>query len=176
MVAVALAVGLPALMVALMALDSREVTGRGVLTVFLLTLIPAALGAAIALEYGRRRPDRLDWSPITGAAPAARQALRAGHTDDPRVDALARKEAQRRLGERWLIWIFGTVALSQVVGAIGGRPSRVLLAVLSVGLWSVYAWQRRRGLREARAYLARPAEGVAATPPVESVPGPEHPA
>ncbi|WP_141714681.1 hypothetical protein [Micromonospora mirobrigensis] len=175
LVAVGLAVGLPAAVVALMALDGREVGGPGLLTTFLLTLMPAALGTAIALEYGRRRPGRLGRPPKPGDAPEVRQALGAGHSDDPRVDALARKEAERRLGERWILWLLGAGVLLEVLLVVGAtRPSSRVVAVLLAAFWGAAGWRRWRGLREARAYLAAPAQGVAATPPVESAPEAEH--
>lgn len=114
--------GLPALTVALFVLDGREITPRGVLTIFLFALLLAAFGAAATLLASHRLPDP---QAAQTTDRTVRQALRAGHADDPRIDSLARREAEHRIGGRWVLWLLGVGVLLEallVVGASRRRP------------------------------------------------------
>ncbi|WFE49933.1 hypothetical protein [Micromonospora sp. WMMD1155] len=146
--------GLPTLTVVVFVLDGRETSPRGVLTIFTLSIFFAAVGAAVALLAGHRLPG----PPAAGTPdPAVRQALRAGHTDDPRVDALARREAERRRGGRWVLWILGAGVLLEALLVVGASHlSTRVIAVALGALWATQGWMRWRGLREARRYLAGP--------------------
>ncbi|MEV1154283.1 hypothetical protein AB0J27_02590 [Micromonospora chokoriensis] len=146
--------GLPTLTVAVFVLDGRETSPRDVLTIFTLSLSFAAVGAAVALLAGHRLP-----GPPAARTPdpAVRQALRAGHTDDPRVDALARREAERRRGGRWVLWILGAGVLLEALLVVGASHlSTRVIAVALGAYWATQGWMRWRGLREARRYLAGP--------------------
>ncbi|MEU8287410.1 hypothetical protein AB0C01_24080 [Micromonospora sp. NPDC048905] len=149
LVAAGLAVGLPAVAVAVIALDGRDTSPGGLLKIFLIALVFGVLGAAVALLASHRLP-----APRT-TSPAARQALRAGHTDDPRVDALARQEAERRRGRRWVLWILGVAVLAEALLVVGAsRPSTRVIAVVLGVFWAAQGWLRWRDLREADRYLA----------------------
>ncbi|MDG4837136.1 hypothetical protein O7631_11480 [Micromonospora sp. WMMD967] len=152
LVAAGLVVGLPALTLALFVLDGRETTPRGVLTIFLLTLLFAALGAGMALLASHRLPDP---KAARTADRTVRQALRAGHADDPRIDSLARREAEHRIRGRWVLWLLGAGVLIEALLLVGAsRPSTRLVAVVLGVLWTVQGYLRWRDLREARRYLA----------------------
>lgn len=135
-------------------------SGRSdLLAAFGLMLIPPLVGAAVALVFGRRLLRRLPRT--AGADPTTRrriaQALRDGSTDDPRLDALARKEARTRVSQRWLLLLFVGGLLTQVGPLVSPvRPYGRLLAALLILLWGGAAWWRWRGLRAARRYLAGP--------------------
>ncbi|WP_157562702.1 hypothetical protein [Micromonospora chokoriensis] len=151
-VAASLVVGLPALTVALLALDGREITSRGVLTIFLFAFLLAAFGAAATLLAGHRPGD-------PQAAPTSdrtvRQALRAGHADDPRIDSLARREAEHRIGGRWVLWLLGVgVLLEALLVVSASRPSTRVIAVALGVFWAAQGYLRWRDLRDARRYLA----------------------
>ncbi|MFF0154759.1 hypothetical protein [Micromonospora sp. NPDC005203] len=149
LVAAGLAVGLPAAMVAVIALAGQETSPGGLLKIFLFALVFGVLGAAVALLASHRLP-----APRT-ASPAARQALRVGHTDDPRVDTLARREAERRRGRRWVLWILGAAVLVEALLAVGAtRPSSRVFAVVLGVFWAALGWKRWRDLRDADRYLA----------------------
>ncbi|MGC4876545.1 hypothetical protein ACLQ26_09835 [Micromonospora sp. DT43] len=135
--------------VAVIALDGRDTSPGALLKIFLIALVLAALGAAVALLASHRPP-----TPRT-ASPAARQALRVGHTDDPRIDALARQEAERRQGGRWVLWILAFAVLLEALLVVGAsRPSTRVIAVVLGVFWAIQGWMRWRDLREARRYLA----------------------
>ncbi|MCX5118380.1 hypothetical protein OG992_14420 [Micromonospora sp. NBC_00362] len=147
------------------ALGTAAFVGRGtvksddLLVTFAWMLIPPLVGAAVALAFGRRLLRRLPRT--AGADPTTRrrigQALRDGSTDDPRLDALARKEARTRVSQRWLLLLFVAGLLTQVGPLVSPvRPFGRLLAALLILLWGGAAWWRWRGLREARRYLAGP--------------------
>ncbi|NYH45365.1 hypothetical protein HNR22_005092 [Micromonospora jinlongensis] len=147
------------------ALSTAAFVGRGtvksdqLLGSFGLMLIPPLVGAVVALVFGRRLIRRMPRT--AGADPTTRrriaQALRDGSTDDPRLDALARKEARSRVSQRWLLVLFTVGFLSQLPPLVDPvRPFGRVLAVLLLLLWGGAAWYRWRGLREARRYLAGP--------------------
>ncbi|MEU8410490.1 hypothetical protein AB0C19_30195 [Micromonospora sp. NPDC048842] len=155
-----------ALVVVLFAvLGTAAFVGRGtvksddLLVTFAWMLIPPLVGAVVALAFGRRLLRRLPRT--AGADPTTRrrigQALRDGSTDDPRLDALARKEARTRVSQRWLLLLFVGGLLTQVGPLVSPvRPFGRVLAALLILLWGGAAWWRWRGLREARRYLAGP--------------------
>ncbi|MFK4243677.1 hypothetical protein ACI2KV_12435 [Micromonospora chokoriensis] len=152
LVAAGLVVGLPALAVALIALDGRETSPSGLLMIFLIALVFAALGAGVALLAGHRLPDP---KAARTADRTVRQALRAGHADDPRIDSLARREAEHRIRGRWVLWLLGAGVLLEALLLVGAsRPSTRLVAVVLGVLWTVQGYLRWRDLREARRYLA----------------------
>ncbi|MGC5289825.1 hypothetical protein [Micromonospora sp. DT231] len=129
------------------------------LAAFAMILIPSLVGAVVALVFGRRLLSRLPRT--AGADPTTSrriaQALRDGSTDDPRLDALARREARTRISQRWLLWLFAVGVLTQLLALVSAdRPFTRVLAVLLILLWGGSAWYRWRGLREARRYLAEP--------------------
>ncbi|WP_425781851.1 hypothetical protein [Micromonospora sp. DT53] len=147
------------------ALGTAAFVGRGtvksddLLVTFAWMLVPPLVGAVVALAFGRRLIRRMPQT--AGTAPATKRrverALRDGSTDDPQLDALARKEAQLRISQRWLLWLFAAGVLTQLLTLVSAvRPSTRLLAVLLILLWGGAAWFRWRGLREARRYLAEP--------------------
>ncbi|MET8041765.1 hypothetical protein ABZU25_12985 [Micromonospora sp. NPDC005215] len=151
--------------IATAALGTATFVGRGtvksdqLLVSFALMLIPPLIGAVVALVFGRRLIRRMP--PTAGADPATKQqigrALRDGSTDDPRLDALAREEARLRVGQRWLLWLFAVVVLTQLSALVtAANPFTRVLAVLLILLMAGSAWYRWRGLREARRYLAGP--------------------
>lgn len=147
------------------ALGTAAFVGRGtvksddLLVTFAWMLIPPLFGAVVALLFGRRLIRRMPKT--AGVGPATKRrvelALRDGSTDDPRLDTLARKEAQLRLGQRWLLWLLAALTSTQVLVLVSADSwlTRVL-AVLLILLWGGAAWHRWRGLREARRYLAGP--------------------
>ncbi|MEO3769931.1 hypothetical protein [Micromonospora sp. B9E7] len=118
-VAAGLVVGLPALTVALFVLDGREITPRGVLTIFLFALLLAAFGAAATFLTGRRLSDP---QAARTADRTVRRALRAGQADDPRIDSLARREAEHRIGGRWVLWFFGAGMLLEALLGPVSKP------------------------------------------------------
>ncbi|MGC5306830.1 hypothetical protein [Micromonospora zamorensis] len=147
------------------ALGTAAFVGRGtvksddLLVTFALMLIPPLVGAVVALAFGRRLIRRMPQT--AGTAPATKRrverALRDGSTDDPQLDALARKEAQLRLSQRWLLWLFAAGAGTQVLVLVSADSSFTrVLAVLLLLLWAGAIWYRWRGLRAARRYLAGP--------------------
>ncbi|WP_430500406.1 hypothetical protein ACQRWP_01035 [Micromonospora trifolii] len=135
-------------------------TGRSdLLAAFALMLIPPLFGAVVALVFGRRLIRRMPRT--AGDDPATRrrigQALRDGSTDDPRLDPLARKEARLRVSQRWLLWLFAAVVVTQLLALVNAvHPFTRVLAVLLILFVVGSAWYRWRGLREARRYLAGP--------------------
>ncbi|MEU1396989.1 hypothetical protein ABZ403_13140 [Micromonospora zamorensis] len=154
-----------AVVVGAAAMGTAAFVGRGtvksdqLLVAFGLMLIPPFVGAVVALVFGRRLIRRMPRT--AGADPTTRrrivQALRDGSTDDPRLDALARKEARSRVSQRWLLVLFTVGFLSQLPPLVDPvRPFGRVLAVLLLLLWGGAAWYRWRGLREARRYLAGP--------------------
>ncbi|WP_410820641.1 hypothetical protein [Micromonospora sp. 050-3] len=156
-VAAAVVVGAAAMGTA--AMVDGDTGGSGLLAAFALMLIPPLVGAVAALVFGRRLIRRMPRT--AGDDPATRrrigQALRDGSTDDPRLDALARREARLRVGQRWLLWLFAVVAVTQVSALVSTvNPFSRVLAVMLILLMVGAAWYRWRGLREARRYLAGP--------------------
>ncbi|MGC4756095.1 hypothetical protein [Micromonospora trifolii] len=156
---VAAAVVVGAAVMGTAAMVDGDTGGSDLLAAFAMILIPSLVGAVVALIFGRRLIRRMPRT--AGADPATRrrigQALRDGSTDDPRLDALARREARLRVGQRWLLWLFAVVALAQVPALVNtDNPVTRVLAVLLILLMVGAAWYRWRGLREARRYLAGP--------------------
>ncbi|MFE9918597.1 hypothetical protein ACFYPG_25910 [Micromonospora sp. NPDC005553] len=141
------------------AMTDGDVGLPDLLAAFAMILIPSLVGAVVALTFGRRLLRRMPRTAVAGPATRRRiaQALRDGSTDDPRLDALARKEARTRVSQRWLLLLFAGGLLTQVGPLVSpGRPFGRLLAALLILLWGGAAWWRWRGLREARRYLAAP--------------------
>ncbi|MFG1672840.1 hypothetical protein [Micromonospora sp. NPDC049282] len=163
LVAGAVALGLPALLTGIWAADGDH-DFHGVVGLFVLTAMPAVVGAGAALLLGRWLVPRMR-TPAGGPTGSAREALRAGRATDPAVDAAARREARRRLGQRWYVWFCVVLAALQAVVLVGAtRWSTRLTAGVLVVLWSATAWWRGRGVREARRYLdATPAHPDTAT-------------
>ncbi|MFY1660067.1 hypothetical protein [Micromonospora sp. WMMD1274] len=156
LVAGAVALGVPALAVGMWATEGER-DFQDVVGLFLVTAVPALVGAGAALLLGRRLVPRMRTSAASPTV-AVRDALRAGRTTDPAVDAAARREARRRLGQRWHLWLYLGLAALQTLPLVGGpRWSTRLAAGVLLALWSGTAWLRWRGLREARRYLT-PAE------------------
>lgn len=156
-VAAAVVVGVAAMGTATMV--DGDTGGADFLAAFGLMLIPPLVGAVVALVFGRRLIRRMPRT--AGADPATKrriaQALRDGSTDDPRLDALARKEARSRVSQRWLLLLFAGGLLSQLGPLVSPvNPFTRVLAVLLILLWGGAVWYRWRGLREARRYLAGP--------------------
>ncbi|MCZ7439329.1 hypothetical protein O7598_23185 [Micromonospora sp. WMMC241] len=152
LVAGALALGLPALLTGIWAADG-EYDFQDVVAMVALTALPAVVGAGAALLLGRWLVPRMRTAD-PGPAAAARDALRAGRATDATVDAAARREARRRLGQRWYVWFVLVLAALQAVVLVGATrwSTRLVAATLVVG-WSGTAWWRGRGIREARRYL-----------------------
>ncbi|WP_431930639.1 hypothetical protein [Micromonospora sp. RP3T] len=152
LVAGAVALGLPALLTGIWVADG-EYDFQGVVAMVALTAIPAVVGATAALLLGRWLVPRMR-TPDGSPNRAARDALRAGRVTDPAVDAAARREADRRLGQRWYVWFCMVLAALQALLLVGAErwSSRLIAGVLVVG-WSGAAWWRWRGIREARRYL-----------------------
>ncbi|SCG62409.1 hypothetical protein [Micromonospora humi] len=151
-VAGAVALGLPALLTGIWVADGGY-DFQDVLAMVALTALPAVVGAGAALLLGRRLVPRMRTSAGSPTA-AARDALRAGRATDPAVDVAARREARRRLGQRWYVWLYAVLAAFQVSVVAGADrwASRLTAGVLAV-CWSSLAWVRWRGVREARRYL-----------------------
>ncbi|MEU1585368.1 hypothetical protein [Micromonospora sp. NPDC005710] len=131
---------------------------------FALMLIPPLVGVIVALVFGRRLIKRLPRT--AGADPATRRrigrALRDGSTDDPRLDTLARKEAEQQVRRRWLPWALGVVLAMQVLHAIStDRTATRWTAGLGAMAWALVLYQQWRVTQRARRYLAGPALGQA---------------
>ncbi|MGC4890699.1 hypothetical protein [Micromonospora sp. DT227] len=152
LVAGAVAFGIPALAIAIWATDG-EYDFQDVVALFVLTAVPAFVGAGLALLLGRRLVPRMR-TPVGSPTAAVRAALRAGRATDPGVDAAARREADRRIDQRWYLWLCALGIAAQGIVLLGdaGPSTRVTAAVL-VLLWAGTGWWRWRGIREARRYL-----------------------
>ncbi|MDG4802482.1 hypothetical protein [Micromonospora sp. WMMD980] len=152
LVAGAVALAFPALAVALWTMD-RDYDFQDVVGLFVITAVPAVVGAGAALLLGRRLVPRMR-TPAPGPTAAARAALRAGRATDPAVDAAARREADRRIDQRWYVWLcaLGIVAQGIVLLGSAGPSTRVTAGVLILA-WAGTGWWRWRGIREARRYL-----------------------
>ncbi|MEU8219200.1 hypothetical protein AB0C47_25935 [Micromonospora taraxaci] len=150
--AVVVVLGLPVLTVALVVLDDRETSPRLVLTIFLVALLVAAIGATATLLASHRLPDP---QAARTTDRTVRQALRAGHADDPRIDSPARREAEHRIGGRWVLWLLGAGVLLEALLVVGAsRPSTRVIAVALGAFWAIQGCMRWRDLRDARRYLA----------------------
>ncbi|MEV0002094.1 hypothetical protein AB0H28_07370 [Micromonospora sp. NPDC050980] len=148
----AVALGLPALLTGIWVADG-DYDFQDVVGMVVVTAVPAVIGAAAALLLARRLVPRMR-TPAGSPGAAARDALRVGRATDPAVDAAARREADRRLGQRWYVWFCVVLAAVQALLAVGAsRWSSRLIAMVAVLLWSGAAWWRWRGIREARRYL-----------------------
>ena len=75
---------------------------EGLLIAFGAVLTLIGVGA-IAVAVRRRHADPYVWSWHQNNA-AVQRALRDGHADDPRVDALARSAATRTIRQHWMLW------------------------------------------------------------------------
>ncbi|WFE38804.1 hypothetical protein [Micromonospora sp. WMMD998] len=180
LVAGAVTLGLPALLTAIWVADSEH-DFQDVVAMVAITAISAVIGAGAALLLGRRLVPSMR-TPASSPARAARDALRAGRATDPAVDAAARREADRRLGQGWYVWFCLVLAAVQALLAVAAsRWSSRLIAMAAVLLWSGAAWWHRRRIREARRYLGaaanRPetptgADGDPSTPVGGGVTGP----
>ncbi|MBY8870830.1 hypothetical protein K7640_03100 [Micromonospora sp. PLK6-60] len=124
---------------------------------FLLMLIPPLIGAVVALVFGRRilrrLPNRAPADPET--LRRVKRALRDGHTDDPRIDALARDEATRWLSQGWVRWGAVALLLSQTWLLVRDADT-VIRVVAAVGVLCavVLLWTQGWSRRQARRYLA----------------------
>lgn len=129
-------------------------------TVLLLAgfLVVGRLNGGRELLFGADRATRRD----------VQRALRAGHTDNPRIDALARDSAAHGLRTRWTMWWFAAFALLQVVVLAFNIADRddwwqvarhAGFAVMFGALLGGQVFQRRRWRR----YLAHPAPSRAGT-------------
>ncbi|MFI2711887.1 hypothetical protein ACH495_17335 [Micromonospora sp. NPDC018662] len=157
LVAGAVALGLPALLTGIWATDGEH-DFQDVVGLVAIVFVAAGVGAGAALLLGRRLVPRMR-TPAGSPTAAARDALRAGRATDPAVDAAARREARRRLGQRWYMWFCVVLAAFQALVLAGAtRWSSRLVAAALVVLWSGMAWSRWRGIREARRYLGTPAD------------------
>lgn len=152
LVAGAVALGLPALLTGMWVADG-DYDFQDVVGMVTITAVPAVVGAAAALLLARRLVPRMR-TPAGSPTAAARDALRAGHATDPAVDAAARREADRRIDQRWYVWFCVVMAAVQALLSVSAsRWSARLIAVVLVLFWSGAGWWRWRGIREARRYL-----------------------
>ncbi|MET8088721.1 hypothetical protein [Micromonospora sp. NPDC005220] len=128
----------------------------GGLPPLLFLLLPATVGIAVALLVNAlmtRNP-----SPSDGTDPTSmrrvKAALRDGRTTDPRIDALARKEAEQQVRRRWSPWALGVALAMQVLLAVGTdrTPTRWTAGVGAVA-WAVVLYQQWRTTQRARRYL-----------------------
>ncbi|MFC0005761.1 hypothetical protein [Micromonospora siamensis] len=130
--------------------------------VFLLMLIPPMIGVLVALVFGRRIVKRLPKQ-----APAdpesmrrAKRALRDGHIDDPRIDALARDMATRTLAQGWLLWVGVLLLLTQGSQLAFDDDLAVRLTGAAGVLAALFLiWTQLQGRRRARTYLAGRRDG-----------------
>ncbi|MDG9678193.1 hypothetical protein [Micromonospora sp. DH14] len=128
----------------------------------LLFLLPAAVGVAIALLVNALLSRR----PSDGADPTSlrrvKAALRDGRSPDPRIDALARKEAEQQVRRRWLPWVLVVALAMQVLLAVGtDRTANRWVAGLGAAAWAVVFYQQWRATQRARRYLTNPTLGQA---------------
>jgi hypothetical protein len=91
----------------------------GLLIAFGVVLVLIGVGA-IVVGVRRQRADPHIWVPRQHGA-AVQRALRDGHADDPRIDALARSAAARAIRQRWTLWflpfgvlLFGAATVSDL--------------------------------------------------------------
>ena len=72
----------------------------------------------LVMAIRRQRADPHVWIPRKDSV-AVQRALRDGHTDDPRLDALARSAATRAIKQRWMVWLLPLGVLLFAAGAVG---------------------------------------------------------
>jgi hypothetical protein len=132
-----------------------------------LVIVPAGLGAAagiVVLTVVATRRMSANAPLLMGADRSTRdavtRALRAGGTDDPRIDALAR-DAARGAGMQW--WVVGAGLLlalveasSLVIRIAGGEWSRAVFAGLLTVVMGTVAAKKWAELHRYRAYLREP--------------------
>ncbi|MBM0277959.1 hypothetical protein [Micromonospora tarensis] len=144
---------------AVAALMDDEAARSGPLVRLLLILAPAMVGVAVALLVTRLMPSNPTRSGGShpGSLRQVKAALRDGRTTDPRIDALARKEAERQVSQRWVRWIYGAALAAQVLLVIGtDRPSSRWVAGLGALAWATALGLHRVATRRARRYLTQP--------------------
>ncbi|WP_250030684.1 hypothetical protein [Paractinoplanes maris] len=126
-----------------------------------LLLVPATVGLLIvALVFrpraGRGRP------PVSvepGVQDAVVRALDNGGTTDPRIDALARQNAEWETGRGWFIGLTGAGAALQAGAAVfravvDDNWFQVGLSVLLAVCFGLTCWTAVKGRRRALRYLA----------------------
>ncbi|WP_326556460.1 hypothetical protein [Micromonospora sp. NBC_01796] len=122
-------------------------------------LVTSALTGVVWLVQRRRTDPPL----ILGADPETRRAvhraIRAGHSDDARIDLLARDLIARSPAQTWVPWVYVVLALLQVVLLLLGDRSTgdVIRALVTVPFFAVaagYFWQHRRRMRRYRGLSA----------------------
>ncbi|MDG4808246.1 hypothetical protein O7634_15950 [Micromonospora sp. WMMD1120] len=141
-------------------IDDGDVASSGPLAWLLVISAPAMVGAAVALLVTRWR--RSDPTRSVGSVPGSlrqvKAALRDGRTTDPRIDALARKEAERQVSQRWVSWIYGAALAAQVLLVVGtDRTSTRWVSGLGVLAWATALGLHWVAIRRARRYLSQPA-------------------
>ncbi|MFG2045893.1 hypothetical protein ACGFIW_00485 [Micromonospora sp. NPDC048935] len=161
---VLLVVTVPVAFVVGLLIADRERGAGGLLIRLLLLLVPAAVGVAIALlvnAWMTRNPSMSGGTDPTSLR-RVKAALRHGRTTDPRVDALARKEAEQQIRRRWLPWAIGVALVMQVLLAIGtDRTSTRWTSGLGAVAWAALLCQHWRTTQRARRYLTGPTFGQA---------------
>ncbi|MEW2428248.1 hypothetical protein AB0877_09560 [Micromonospora sp. NPDC047644] len=123
----------------------------------LLLLVTAALGVAVVLlinAWMTRNSSVSDGADLASRR-RVKAALRDGSTTDPRIDALARKEAEQQVRRRWVFWALGAVLALQTLNAVStDRTSTRWTAGLAALVWAVLLYQHWRTTQRARRYLA----------------------
>lgn len=145
--------------------DMRSRDGALAVVVALAILAVAALMGLVVLRAQSRDPE-LVRSADSRTRQAVALALRTGHSDDARIDALARDSARRTLRRPWPVWGPAFFVLLEALVAVAQLISRdwwqaVFFSIFTAG----FAVQTARGvaeLRRRRDYLrqGRPAEAT----------------
>jgi hypothetical protein len=129
-------------------------------------LIPFAVTAVLfaALYPLIRRNDRqvpLSFGTDKATQRAVQRALRTGHADAARIDALARDTATRTLRRSWPLWIFVVAITLQTAGAAlriidNADLVNVGMAALLILMSAIMLGTLMLARRRSRAYLAAP--------------------
>lgn len=149
--------------------DPRPPLPSWLLEASLVAVIPGPIIATVGMLVERRQAtDPATWSKV-------RRALRDGHRDDPRIDALAQKSADQRLGQHWFRWLIGgsVVALLAVTAAAGSPTNRLIAAGCAV-LWLAALLVHYRFNVLAHRYLATASTTAAPHGPADDDPADQH--
>jgi hypothetical protein len=145
--------------------DMRSRDGALAVVVALAVLGVAALVGFGVLRAQSRNPELL-LSADSRTRRAVALALRTGHSDDARIDALARDSARRTLRRPWPVWGPAFLVLLEALVTVSQLISRDWWQALFFGIFTAgFAVQTARGvaeLRRRRDYLrqGRPAQAT----------------
>ncbi|MEV4625409.1 hypothetical protein AB0J90_03865 [Micromonospora sp. NPDC049523] len=122
-------------------------------------LVTSALLGVVWLVQRRRSDPPLILGADLATRRAVHRAIRAGHSDDTRIDLLARDLIARSPAQAWVPWLYVLLALLQVVLLLLGdrSTSDVVRALITVPFFAVaagYFWLYRRRMRRYRGLVA----------------------